>query len=198
MIDAELVARIRHLFHAEHWKIGTIATQLDLHHDTVRAALDTGRFNRPKRDGAQRKTDPYVEFIQETLKQYPRLRSTRIFQMIRDRGYEGGSSQLRRLIAQLRPVVREPFLQLRTFPGEQAQADWAHFGPIQIGQARRLLSCFVMTLSYSRALALSFFFDQSLETFCRLTWKHSINFTVVAGSSFTTTYAVLSWHAAET
>jgi transposase len=165
VIDAELVARIRHLFHAEHWKIGTIATQLDLHHDTVRAALDTGRFNRPKHDRAQRKTDPYVEFIQETLKQYPRLRSTRIFQMIRDRGYEGGSSQLRRLIAQLRPVVREPFLQLRTFPGEQAQADWAHFGPIQIGQARRLLSCFVMTLSYSRALALSFFFDQSLENF---------------------------------
>ena len=165
MIDAELVARIRHLFHAEHWKIGTIATQLDLHHDTVRAALDTGRFNRPKLNRAQRKTDPYVEFIQETLKQYPRLRSTRIFQMIRDRGYEGGSSQLRRLIAQLRPVVREPFLQLRTFPGEQAQADWAHFGAIQIGRARRLLSCFVMTLSYSRALALSFFFDQSLENF---------------------------------
>lgn len=165
MIDAELVARIRHLFHAEHWKIGTIAAQLDLHRDTVRAALETGRFNRPKQDRAGRKTDPYVEFIQETLKQYPRLRSTRIFQMIRDRGYEGGSSQLRRLIAQLRPVVREPFLHLRTFPGEQAQADWAHFGAIQIGQARRLLSCFVMTLSYSRALALSFFFDQSLENF---------------------------------
>jgi transposase len=103
-----------------------------------------------------------VEFIQETLKQYPRLRSTRIFQMIRDRGYEGGSSQLRRLIAQLRPVVREPFLQLRTFPGEQAQADWAHFGAIQIGQARRLLS-FLLTLLL--ALALSFFFDQSLENF---------------------------------
>jgi transposase len=124
MIAPDLITKIRYLFHAEHWKIGTIATQLDLHRDTVRAALETDRFNRPKQDHASRKTDPYVEFIRQMLAQYPRLRSTRIFQMIRERGYQGGSSQLRRLVAQLRPVVREPFLQLRTFPGEQAQADW--------------------------------------------------------------------------
>src|SRR6266436_3946158 len=125
MIDPELVAKIRLLFFAEHWKIGTIATQLNLHRDTVRAALETDRFNRPQQDRARRKTDPYVDFIRQTLAQYPRLRSTRIFQMIRARGYEGGSSQLRRLVARLRPVLQEPFLQLRTFPGEQGQADWA-------------------------------------------------------------------------
>ena len=164
MIDPELVAKIRLLFFAEHWKIGTIATQLNLHRDTVCAALETERFNRPKQDRAARKTDPYVDFIRQTLTQYPRLRSTRIFQMIRARGYEGGPSQLRRLVAQLRPVVQEPFLQLRTLPGEQAQADWAYFGEVRIGQACRRLSCFVITLSYSRALALNFFFDQRLES----------------------------------
>ena len=164
MIDPELVAKIRLLFFAEHWKIGTIATQLNLHRDTVRAALQTDRFNRPQQDRSRRKTDPYVDFIRQTLAQYPRLRSTRIFQMIRARGYEGGSSQLRRLVARLRPVVQEPFLQLRTLPGEQAQADWADFGEVRIGQARRRLSCFVITLSYSRALALNFFFDQTLES----------------------------------
>ncbi|HWS97455.1 MAG TPA: IS21 family transposase [Candidatus Methylomirabilis sp.] len=164
MIDPELVAKIRLLFFAEHWKIGTIATQLNLHRDTVRTALETDRFNRPKQDRAARKTDPYLDFIRQTLAQYPRLRSTRILQMIRARGYEGGSSQLRRLVAQLRPVVQEPFLQLRTFPGQQGQADWAHFGEVHIGQTRRQLSCFVITLSYSRALALNFFFDQRLES----------------------------------
>src|SRR5215470_14791833 len=164
MIDPELVAKIRLLFFAEHWKIGTIATQLNLHRDTVRTALETDRFNRPKQDRTARKTSPYVDFIRQTLAQYPRLRSTRILQMIRARGYEGGSSQLRRLVAQLRPVVQEPFLQLRTFPGEQGQADWAHFGEVHIGQARRQLSCFVITLSYSRALAVNFFFDQRLES----------------------------------
>jgi hypothetical protein len=74
MIDPELVAQIRLLFFAEHWKIGTIATQLNLHRDTVRAALETDRFNRPKQDRTSCKTDPYVDFIRQTLAQYPRLR----------------------------------------------------------------------------------------------------------------------------
>ena len=31
-------AHIRYFFHAEHWKIGTLAAELGLHHDIVRAA----------------------------------------------------------------------------------------------------------------------------------------------------------------
>jgi hypothetical protein len=62
---------------------------------------------------------------------------------------------------------REPFLQLQMFPGEQAQVDWAHFGHVMVGRAKRALSCFVMTLSYSRALYLEFFFDQTMENFLR-------------------------------
>ncbi len=45
MIGPELVARIRHLFFAEHWKVGTIAAELRLHRDTVRRALQTQRFS---------------------------------------------------------------------------------------------------------------------------------------------------------
>jgi transposase len=87
--------------------------------------------------------------------------------MIRDRGYGGSVVQLRRFVACIRPVHREAFLSLRTFPGEQGQVDWAHFGEIAIGRARRRLSCFVITLSYSRALYLEFFFDQRMESFVR-------------------------------
>ncbi len=164
MISDEQVARIRHLFHAEHWKIGTIAAELLLHPDTVRRALETDRFrNQPRlRD---RLTDPYLDFLRQTLQQYPRLRATRLFQMIVPRGYAGSVTQLRRVVAELRPPRREAFLRLRTFPAEQAQADWAHFGEVVMGRARRRLSGFVLTLSYSRALWLEFFFDQSLENF---------------------------------
>ena len=167
MITPELIVKIRNLFFAEHWTIGTIATQLGLHHDTVRAALQTEGFNRARRERANTRTDPYLDFIRQTLKQYPRLRATRIFQMIQTRGYEGSVSQLRRIVADIRPATQEAFLQLRSFPGQEAQADWAHFGKVQIGHARRKLSCFVITLSYSRALALSFFFDQGLDNLLR-------------------------------
>ncbi len=164
MISDEQVARIRHLFHAEHWKIGTIVAELGFHPDTVRRALETDRFRSHPRLRACL-TDPYLDFLRQTLEQYPRLRATRLFQMIRSRGYTGGITQLRRVVAELRPPHREAFLRLRTFPAEQAQADWAHFGEVAIGRARRRLSGFVLTLSYSRALWLEFFFDQSLENF---------------------------------
>jgi transposase len=166
MIPPETVAHIRHLFHAEHWKIGTISAQLGVHHDTVRRALQTDRFNRGR---IVRPTlvDPYTDFIRDTLNRYPRLRATRIYQMIVARGYAGGAGTVRRAVAGLRPTHREAFLRLRTFPGEQAQVDWANFGKVIIGRAERKLSCFVLTLSHSRALYLEFFFDQTLENFLR-------------------------------
>jgi transposase len=163
MIPVEQVATIRRLFHAEHWRIGTIAAELGLHTDTVRRALDTDRF---KRGPSNRRTlvEPYLDFIKQILEAHPRLRATRIYEMIRGRGYTGSVVQLRRVVGTLRPTHREAFLRLITLPAEQGQADWAHFGEIRIGRARRRLSCFVMTLSYSRALWLEFFLDQTLES----------------------------------
>lgn len=166
MIDMQTRSRIRHLFYVEHWKIGTIAQQLGLHPETVALAVQTDRFKNP-RTLRRSVTDPYADFIRELLARYPRLRATRIFQMIRDRGYSGSIVQLRRFVATVRPAHRQAFLSLRTFPGEQAQVDWAHFGEVRVGGARRRLSCFVITLSYSRALYLEFFFDQRMESFLR-------------------------------
>ncbi len=164
MISPEQIAQIRHLFHAEHWKIGTIAAELGLHPDTVRAALESHRFRNRSRE-RDRLLDPYLDFLRQTLQQYPRLRATRLYAMLTPRGYTGSVSQLRRVVADLRPPRGEAFLRLQTFPGEQAQADWAHFGEVSIGRARRRLSGFLLTLSYSRALWLEFFLDQTLENF---------------------------------
>lgn len=168
MISDEEKAKIRRLFFAEHWKVGTIASQLNLHPDAVRRAIDSERFNAGRPVCLrQRITDPYLEFIEQTLKQYPSLRATRLHQMLLSRGYQGSVIQLRRVLRTLRPTRREAFFRLRTLPAEEGQADWAHFGEICIGRARRRLSCFVLTLSYSRALYLEFTLDQSIESFLR-------------------------------
>lgn len=166
MIDPETHVEIRRYFYAEHWKIGTIASQLGIHKDAVRHAIEADRFHRGQALRASI-IDPYLEFVRQILDQHPRLRATRIYQMIRDRGYTGSVVQLRRSVARLRPPVREAFLRLHTFPAEQAQVDWAHFGHVAVGRAKRALSCFVITLSYSRALYLEFFFDQTMENFLR-------------------------------
>jgi transposase len=166
MISSEIRAQIRRYFYVEHWKVGTIASELNVHPDAVRHAIESDRFNRTESLRAS-VVDPYLGFIRETLDRHPRLRATRIFQMIGDRGYSGSIVQLRRAVSRLRPQKREPFLQLQVLPGEQAQVDWAHFGHVMVGRAKRALSCFVMTLSYSRALYLEFFFDQTMENFLR-------------------------------
>ena len=86
MVSPETRAQIRRYFYAEHWKVGTIASELGVHPDAVRNAIETERFKNSKPLGAS-VVDPYIEFIRNTLDQHPRLRATRIHQMIRDRGY---------------------------------------------------------------------------------------------------------------
>jgi transposase len=165
VIDLETVTRIRHLHHAERWPVGTIATELGLHHETVARALAEQSPAQPAPRPSR--FDPYVGFAREMLEKYPRLRATRLWHMLRERGLTLSVRQVRDKVAELRPTPREAFLRRRTFPAEEAQVDWASFGHVTIGAARRALSAFILTLTYSRWIFLRFFLDQTLENFLR-------------------------------
>lgn len=168
MISEELRSRVRRLFFAEHWRIGTIAQQLGVHHDAVEHALEPKRFANRRWAATVMTLDAYKSFIGATLEQYPRLRATRLFEMLRDRGYTGGVSALRRYVRKVRPVSKhEAFFRLSVLPGEQAQVDWGSFGKFRVGKAERLLSCFVMVFAWSRATFARFTLDQTLESFVR-------------------------------
>ncbi len=153
-INRETEAEIRRLFFAEHWKRGTIVAQLGVHLDVVKRVTGSvgAKAGSVRIHMSPRKLDPYIPFIDETLAQYPRLCSTRIFDMIRGRGYAGGVAILRRYIKKARPKPRtEAFLRVETLPGEQAQVDWAHVGELVVPGGKRPLWAFVMVLAYSRA-----------------------------------------------
>jgi transposase len=168
MISADVRARIRRLFYAEHWKIGTIAAELGVHRDAVALAVEVERFTNVAFRPTATALDPYKDFVRVTLEQHPRLRATRLLQMIQGRGYAGSVWPLRRFVRQVRPGgAHEAFFRLSMLPGEQGQVDWGSFGSIVIGNTRRWLSCFVMVLSFSRALFARFVLDQTLESFLR-------------------------------
>ena len=165
-ISPERQAQILRYYHVEKWRINTIAAQLSVHYCTVQRVL--AQAGLPPIDSAPRASavDPYVPFIVETLSRFPTLTASRLFVMVRERGYRGGASQFRHRVAMLRPRrAAEAYLRLRTLPGEQAQVDWAHFGHLVIGRARRPLMAFVMVLSYSRAIYLRFFLDARMASF---------------------------------
>lgn len=177
MLTAETKAEIKRLFHAEHLTMNMIACKLSIHHGTVRQALEVERFH-PHLLFRSSQLDEYVPFITSTLEEFPRLRSTRLFQMLADRGYQGSVQQLRRRVRVLRPKAARAYLPLTMFAGEQAQVDWGHFGTMAIGGATRRLSCFVMTLAYSRHVYARFCLDQSLESFLQ---NHIDGFRAIKG-----------------
>ena len=125
MITPAQRAEIRRLYYGEHWKLGTIAAQLGLHRETVRAAVE--HESGAGRRGVYRPSalDPYLPFIRDTLAQYPSLRATRIHEMVRQRGYPGSVNQLRRIVKRLRPETgRTVYRRVVTLVGESAQVDW--------------------------------------------------------------------------
>ena len=168
MISRALEAEILRLHHTEHWPIGTIARQLRVHHGTVRRVLAQAGVPVTPQSVRASIVEPYLAFIAETLAKYPTLRASRLYTMVRERGYPGAPDHFRAIIAGLRPrPAAEAYLRLRTLPGEQAQVDWAHFGKLSIGRALRPLMAFVMVLSYSRHLFLRFYVGATMAYFIR-------------------------------
>ena len=167
MIDDEQEAQIRRLYFEKSWRMGSIARELGIHHSTVGRVLSQSGvdLSNPQRPSM---FDRFVPFILDELKRHPKLRSTRLYQMVTELGYVGGPDHFRHMVARIRPKPQaEAFLKLRTLPGVEAQVDWADFGTVSIGSAEWRLSAFLMVLSWSRTIYLKFYLSQKMAWFLR-------------------------------
>ena len=167
-VSALVEADIARLHFAEHFPVGTIATQLGVHPDVVKRVLGIGPPPKEPRTPRSLTLAPYFDFIEQTLKQYPRLRSTRLYDMLCERNYKGSPRTVRHYVQQVRPrPPSEVFLRTQMLPGEQAQVDWGCVGKVQVPGGTRTLWVFVMVLSYSRALWAELVFDLSIHSLRR-------------------------------
>ncbi len=179
-IPQDIKAKILRYHHVEKWRVGTIASQLGVHHSTVKRLLSETGVTKDTILVQKSMIDPFVPFILDQLKRFPRLTATSLYGMVVERGYPGGEDHFRSLISFYRPKTpAEAYLRLRMLPGEQAQVDWAHFGHMTIGSAKRPLMAFVMVLSYSRTVFLHFFLNARTENFLR---GHELAFHYFSGS----------------
>ncbi|MEZ4226694.1 MAG: IS21 family transposase [Polyangiaceae bacterium] len=168
MIPKDKEGEILRLYHAERWRVGTIAQQLGIHHTTVQRVLQQSGIESRVLAPRPSVVEPFIPLIVETLQKCPRLTAVRLYEMARERGYTGSADHFRRVVARHRPrKPTEAFQRLTTLPGEQAQVDWAHFGRVQIGQAIGKLYAFVMVLSWSRHVTVRFFLGSSMPYFVR-------------------------------
>lgn len=166
-VSKEVESEIRVLHFGEHWPVGTIASHLCVHADVVKRVVG---LLEPREPAAARPrlVDPVRQFIQETLALYPRLVSTRLFDMVKSRGYAGGVRTLREYVATVRPKPKnEAFLRLNPVIAEQGQVDWAHVGEIRVPGGARTLWIFVMSLPWSRAMWGEFVIDLTASSLAR-------------------------------
>lgn len=172
-IYRETEAEVVRLAAIEGWSVGTIASRLGVHHSTVTRVLeDAGIKPRDRTHTGTRKRpsmiEPFLGFIKDTFRKYPKLPASVLYHMVCKRGYPGCEDHFRHRIADLSLRPRKPaeaYLELRTLPGEQAQVDWASFGTWPVEGGQRRLSAFVMVLSYSRHIFIRFSLDQKMASF---------------------------------
>jgi transposase len=175
-IELEQEAEIRRLHYAEHWPVGTLASQLGVHPDAVKRVLG---LLEPRAPGPPRPklVDQFRPFVDQILAKYPRLRSTRLHDMLVARGFKGSVRTLRNFVADVRPrPAREAYLRMDPLIGEQAQVDWAHVGDVDVRGGRRKLWLFVMVLSWSRALWGEFVFDLTVYSLLRSMLRGALHF----------------------
>jgi transposase len=138
-----------------------VAERLGISRRTVGRWIGNGELDRDldepmrykPRPRVARKLDPYTGIIQARLEAYPKLSSVRLLEEIRAAGYDGGYTQLKEYVRQVRPrAPEEPLIRFETAPGRQAQIDFADF---KFGWGKRY--ALMVVLGYSRLLWVRFF-----------------------------------------
>lgn len=130
--------------------IKAIARELGVSRNTVRKYVRALGSTPTYRQRTPRpcKLDPFKAYLQERVQSaHPHwIPATVLLREIRELGYAGGISQLKRYLAPLKQREAEPVVRFETPIGKQMQADFT-----TIRRGRAPLKAFVATLGYSRA-----------------------------------------------
>ena len=158
--------------HRQGLKVAAIARQLGVDRKTVRKYISRGLEPptygpRPRR---QKSTDPFLAYLRERFAAFPGLTAVRLSREIRERGYAGGYTAVKRAVRDIRPDSITPFeVRFETPPGEQAQVDLARFEVEFTDEPgiTRIVWLFSMVLGYSRLIWARFVIHQDLQSVLR-------------------------------
>jgi transposase len=158
--------------HRQGLKVSAIARQLGVDRKTVRKYIARG-LEPPAygpRPVQQKSTDPFLPYLQDRLAAFPGLTAVRLCRELRERGYVGGYTAVKRAVREIRPTAVTPFeVRFETPPGEQAQVDLARFEVEFTDEpgVTRIVWLFSMVLGYSRLIWARFVVHQDLQSVLR-------------------------------
>lgn len=168
MLTVHDYERIRRAYYIDKKSIRQIGQELRHSYWTVRKALDAPapepyQLSEPR-------AAPVLGPYKAHLPRKQRYTSKKIYQLIREAGYQGAESTVRYYVSQQRKRKRRPtlYLPLAFDPGMDAQVDWGEAHAILAGEMR-VVHLFVMRLCYSRKCFVMAFPTQRQEAFL---WGH--------------------------
>jgi len=141
-----------------------MARQLGCSRNTVRRYLREEQTQQyTPRAARATKLDPYKAYLQDRVEAArPHwIPAVVLLREIRERGYEGGLTQLKMYLAPFKQCEPEPENRYETEPGRQMQADFTH-----IRRGRDPLIAFVATLGYSRSSSVRFSDNERSQALC--------------------------------
>jgi transposase len=136
----------------------------------------------PRQVGRPNKITPYLDYLRERVAAFPELTATRLTRELRERGYSGAYTAVKRFVAAIRPSDGpKPFeVRFETPSGHQAQVDFARFVTVFEDEpgVTRIIWLFSMVLGHSRHIVARFVLHQDLQTLLRC---HMAAFAAIGG-----------------
>ena len=148
--------------------ISEIARRTGVSRKTVRKYIAMEKPVKYSREGRQSVIAPYTDYVRGRIDKH-NLSAVRIYEEIREKGYPGSYTTVKRLCRELRKDRRiQAVYRYETDPGKQSQVDFGDFGYIDIDGKRRKLYAFSMILGYSRLRYVEFTTDISTENVIKM------------------------------
>ena len=160
--------------HRQGLSISAIARRTGRDPKTVRKYIARGLeppAYKPRQAGRPNKLAPYLAYLRERVVAFPDLSAVRLTREIRERGYSGAYTAVKRLVAAIRPDNGpKPFeVRFETPAGQQAQVDFARFVTTFTDEpdTTRIVWLFSMVLGHSRFIFARFVIHQDLQALLR-------------------------------
>lgn len=139
-----------------------IARALGVSRNTVRALLDAheaGRevehvaiTRRPSRAPRASKLDAYKPRVAALMARFPDITAQRVFEILRDEGFGGGATGVKKHVRSMRPPPRPaPSLTTPDYaPGEMSESDWSPYEVQFIGGKKAIVQALSYVLVWSK------------------------------------------------
>ena len=171
--------------HRQGLSITAIARRTGRDPKTVRKYIERGLeppAYGPRQVGRPSKLAPYLDYLRERVTAFPELSAVRLTRELRERGYTGAYTAVKRFVAAIRPESQpKPFeVRFETPAGYQAQVDFARFVTTFTDEPGivRIVWLFSMVLGHSRHIFARFVMHQDLQTLLRC---HMLAFAAIGG-----------------